>query len=242
MCSARSTSGCCKAYHGDAIDYDEQSRITWARIPHFYSTPYYVYQYATCFASSAQLMKQLDERRRRGARGGGRPLPDAAEVGRQRSSDGAAAARRRRSQPAGNRARRRRSARRARDAARERASARSNESRLLQACAAVSCGTRSIACVAPMHASITTIRPPAGARAAASSFTMPACSHNAFAPIFDRFVGDRQACLQAAGTRRRYRRRTGMSDQRRVGALAEHFRLARVDRNHAVADRLQLAA
>ena len=48
-----------EAYYGDALDYDELSRITWARIPHFYSTPYYVYQYATCFASSAQLMKQL---------------------------------------------------------------------------------------------------------------------------------------------------------------------------------------
>src|SRR6266850_2140861 len=48
-----------KAYHGDAMDYDDLSRITWARIPHFFSTPYYVYQYATCFASSAQLMKQL---------------------------------------------------------------------------------------------------------------------------------------------------------------------------------------
>jgi oligoendopeptidase F len=48
-----------QTYHGDAIDYDDQSRVTWARIPHFYSTPYYVYQYATCFASSAQLMKQL---------------------------------------------------------------------------------------------------------------------------------------------------------------------------------------
>src|SRR5207302_4670635 len=48
-----------KAYHGDALAYDEFSRITWARIPHFYSTPYYVYQYATCFASSAQLMKQI---------------------------------------------------------------------------------------------------------------------------------------------------------------------------------------
>jgi oligoendopeptidase F len=48
-----------KAYHGDALDYDELSRVTWARIPHFFSTPYYVYQYATCFASSAQLMKQL---------------------------------------------------------------------------------------------------------------------------------------------------------------------------------------
>jgi len=48
-----------KAYYGDALDYDELSRVTWARIPHFFSTPYYVYQYATCFASSAQLMKQL---------------------------------------------------------------------------------------------------------------------------------------------------------------------------------------
>jgi oligoendopeptidase F len=51
--------GLLQAYHGDSLDYDEQSHITWARIPHFYSTPYYVYQYATCFASSAQLMKQL---------------------------------------------------------------------------------------------------------------------------------------------------------------------------------------
>jgi oligoendopeptidase F len=51
--------GLLKAYHGDAIDYEELSRVTWARIPHFYSTPYYVYQYATCYASSAHLMKHL---------------------------------------------------------------------------------------------------------------------------------------------------------------------------------------
>jgi oligoendopeptidase F len=50
-----------KTYHGDAYDYDDLARVTWARIPHFYTTPYYVYQYATCFASSAQLMKQLTE-------------------------------------------------------------------------------------------------------------------------------------------------------------------------------------
>jgi oligoendopeptidase F len=51
--------GLMKEYHADALTYDEQSRLTWARIPHFFSTPYYVYQYATCFASSAELMKQL---------------------------------------------------------------------------------------------------------------------------------------------------------------------------------------
>src|SRR5438874_1183551 len=53
--------GLLKAYHGDAYDYDDLARVTWARIPHFYSTPYYVYQYATCFASTAQLAKQLTE-------------------------------------------------------------------------------------------------------------------------------------------------------------------------------------
>ena len=51
--------GLLQAYHGDALDYDQASRITWARIPHFYSTPFYVYQYATCFASSAQLIQEL---------------------------------------------------------------------------------------------------------------------------------------------------------------------------------------
>ena len=53
--------GLLQAYHGDAIDYDDESRLTWARIPHFFSTPYYVYQYATCFASSAQLMAQITQ-------------------------------------------------------------------------------------------------------------------------------------------------------------------------------------
>src|SRR5262245_53245221 len=53
--------GLLQSYYGDALDYDEASRVTWARIPHFYSTPYYVYQYATCFASSAQLMDQLTQ-------------------------------------------------------------------------------------------------------------------------------------------------------------------------------------
>jgi oligoendopeptidase F len=46
-------------YYGDVIDEEEMSRVTWARIPHFFSTPYYVYQYATCFASTARLMQDL---------------------------------------------------------------------------------------------------------------------------------------------------------------------------------------
>jgi len=46
-------------YYGDGVTIDDLYKITWARIPHFYNSPYYVFQYATCFASSAQLVKQM---------------------------------------------------------------------------------------------------------------------------------------------------------------------------------------
>ncbi len=48
-----------KAYHGDAMIYDDSAQITWARVPHFFGSPYYVYQYATCYASSAQLIQKI---------------------------------------------------------------------------------------------------------------------------------------------------------------------------------------
>lgn len=51
--------GLLKDYYGDAVTPDDFYRWTWARIPHFYNSPYYVYQYATCFASSAQLFKAM---------------------------------------------------------------------------------------------------------------------------------------------------------------------------------------
>jgi oligoendopeptidase F len=47
------------AYYGDAVDQDPLTAITWARIPHFFNTPYYVYQYATCFASAAKLAGEI---------------------------------------------------------------------------------------------------------------------------------------------------------------------------------------
>ena len=51
--------GLLRDYYGDVLDEEAISRVTWARIPHFFSTPYYVYQYATCFASTARLMQDL---------------------------------------------------------------------------------------------------------------------------------------------------------------------------------------
>ena len=51
--------GLLRDYYGDVIDEEPLSPVTWARIPHFFSTPYYVYQYATCFASTARLMQDL---------------------------------------------------------------------------------------------------------------------------------------------------------------------------------------
>ncbi len=50
-----------RAYYGDALDHDPLARVTWARVPHFYGSPYYVYQYATCYASAALLARQLLE-------------------------------------------------------------------------------------------------------------------------------------------------------------------------------------
>jgi len=48
-----------KDYYGDAVDMNPLTGITWARIPHFFNSPYYVYQYATCFASAARLANEI---------------------------------------------------------------------------------------------------------------------------------------------------------------------------------------
>jgi oligoendopeptidase F len=51
--------GLVRDYYGDVIDVEPVSQVTWARIPHFFNAPYYVYQYATCFASTARLMQDI---------------------------------------------------------------------------------------------------------------------------------------------------------------------------------------
>ena len=108
------------AYYGDAVDMEALTPITWARIPHFFNSPYYVYQYATCFASAAKLAKEMTNGTGRVARGRARAVPRAARRRRQRPSDDAAEARRRRSQRAVDDPGRRRSAGRVGGEARER--------------------------------------------------------------------------------------------------------------------------
>lgn len=49
--------------YGDSVDFDERYGRSWSRIPHFFRSPYYVYQYATCFASAARLMEGMREDR-----------------------------------------------------------------------------------------------------------------------------------------------------------------------------------
>ena len=46
-------------YYGDEIEKDELLSIFWSRVPHFFNSPFYVYQYATCFASSAILYDKV---------------------------------------------------------------------------------------------------------------------------------------------------------------------------------------
>ncbi len=46
-------------YFGDGLVIDELQKIIWARIPHFFNSPYYVYQYATSFAASSRLYEKV---------------------------------------------------------------------------------------------------------------------------------------------------------------------------------------
>jgi len=47
-----------KEYYGDIVVCDEEVKYNWSRIPHFYR-PFYVYKYATGFASAIAIAKKL---------------------------------------------------------------------------------------------------------------------------------------------------------------------------------------
>ncbi|MDQ6598496.1 oligoendopeptidase F [Bacillus salipaludis] len=52
--------GLFREYNGDEIVFDEEVKYGWSRIPHFYR-PFYVYKYATGFASAIHLATKILE-------------------------------------------------------------------------------------------------------------------------------------------------------------------------------------
>jgi oligoendopeptidase F len=46
-------------FFGDSLDDQDWYRNTWARIPHFYNSPYYVYQYATSKAAASLIHQRM---------------------------------------------------------------------------------------------------------------------------------------------------------------------------------------
>ena len=47
-----------RKYYGEGMTYDEEIKLEWARIPHFYYN-YYVYQYATGFSAASALSAKI---------------------------------------------------------------------------------------------------------------------------------------------------------------------------------------
>ena len=47
-----------KLYFGDGIVLDDEIKLEWARIPHFYYD-YYVYQYATGYSASTAISRRI---------------------------------------------------------------------------------------------------------------------------------------------------------------------------------------
>ena len=52
--------GLFREYHGDEVVFDDEVKYGWSRIPHFYR-PFYVYKYATGFASAIHLATKILE-------------------------------------------------------------------------------------------------------------------------------------------------------------------------------------
>ena len=50
-----------ESFFADALDDQQWYRNTWARIPHFYGSPYYVFQYATSKAAASLIHRRMTE-------------------------------------------------------------------------------------------------------------------------------------------------------------------------------------
>ena len=50
-----------KSFFADSLDDQQWYRNTWARIPHFFGSPYYVFQYATSKAAAVLIHRRMTE-------------------------------------------------------------------------------------------------------------------------------------------------------------------------------------
>ncbi len=50
-----------KEYYGIDISIEGNKHSVWARIPHFFHSPFYVYQYATSYAASSKIYRDIKE-------------------------------------------------------------------------------------------------------------------------------------------------------------------------------------
>ena len=46
-------------YYGIDLDTEPLKKYVWAYIPHMYNSPFYVYQYATCFSASMKIFEDI---------------------------------------------------------------------------------------------------------------------------------------------------------------------------------------
>lgn len=55
-------------YYGIDLDTEPLKKMVWAYIPHLYFSPFYVYQYATCFSASMQLFDDIIINNKKGSK------------------------------------------------------------------------------------------------------------------------------------------------------------------------------